>query len=750
MDINALPILQYDALCHKVGIDPDLKPWRSIAGLDDHVFNVLIREAWVRYCESVQLAPASEAHHHAGPGGLLIHTYEVITLALKHRRGLQLPVGGSISVINEKRHLWTYGVFAACLLHDIGKLSSSIRIQLNLRDGSTRFWNPHDEPLTKFAQAQSYSIAFIKTPYAYHTYISLSFFDLLPRVARAWIADELELMKQICAHLRGDRYESGVIGEIVEQADMKSTAADLQLPASTQRFSNTIPVIDRFMGFIRAWVREGEVKVNVNGGMGWVDNDGYVYFVCRSLAQRIIDECADKGINDVPRDHVRIYDILQDHGYAIPTEDGKAIWTIAVKGDGFSHRFTCLKFEARRIRVPTRAMAPFSGEIIVEDGSKRPPQSAAATPEPASTGTGEKSMEETPATAETATPASGTSSEDAAERIHEDANAQAGAENQHSNGGGNTQEAATNGAEVKQEAEEAEDKTAGSLVFAAARRTKEAGAREKTPKTAEAVETQSATEEKTQAADAANKAQAPAAESAEKPQETGEKPREPGELPRETADVPPEPAEIPIKDTVDDIVEEHAEEPSAAAEKIDSTAPQNSSEKLTSAPTGEAQPAKPEASAKTNENAATAKDAPPLYHGITIDTPDIQHKFMNWLRNGLIEQTIPINNPAARVHIVKEGVLLLAPAIFKDFCVKHSMPEEDHRRLSKKFDRLKKNIKSEQGLNIHTYWAKSKNRAGKISGRLLPFDVIYEHGYPVPKPNKYIVKDLADKSGDEK
>lgn len=429
MDITALPILSYEELCNTVGIDPDLRPWRRIAGLDDHVFNVLIRVAWVRYCESVQLAPASEAHHHAGPGGLLIHTHEVITLALKQRRGLQLPVGGSISVINDQRHLWTFGVFAACLLHDIGKLSASIRIQLTMRDGSTRLWNPHDEPLSKFAQAKSYSIAFIKTPYTYHHFIALSFFDILPRVARAWIANETQLMQQICAHLRGDRFESGIIGEIVEQADMKSTAKDLQLPVSIQRFSNAIPVIDRFIGFIRTWIREYEIKININGGMGWVDDDGYVYFVCRSLAQKIIDECADKGINDVPRDHVRFYDILQDHGYAIPTPDGKAIWSIAVKGADFHHRFTCLKFEARRLTVPTRLLSPFAGEIIVEGGGTRHAKTKTTTQAPKSEAT-----QQITASAEQAT--QHTRSEDAAEGIQTDANAQAGEEKPSSIGGG--------------------------------------------------------------------------------------------------------------------------------------------------------------------------------------------------------------------------------------------------------------------------------------------------------------------------
>lgn len=311
LDVSALPIASYERLCQLTGLDPDLREWRALAGMDDKIFNVLIRQSFVRYAESVQLAPASEAHHHCGPGGLLLHTHDVITLALKRRRALQLPLGGSISEIADKKYLWTLGVFAACLLHDIGKLASTIRVVLNLRNGKKRPWNPHDEPITAFLDAVSYSIQFQKLPYAYHHQIAPTLFDILPRVARSWIANDVVLMKQLCAHLRGDRFESGVIGEIAEAADMASTARNLQLPMPKQRFSAAVPVIDRFIGAIRAWIKEGEVKINVNGGMGWVDEAGSCYFVCRSLAEKLIRYCDDLGINDLPRDPIRIYDILQ-------------------------------------------------------------------------------------------------------------------------------------------------------------------------------------------------------------------------------------------------------------------------------------------------------------------------------------------------------------------------------------------------------------------------------------------------------
>ena len=91
----------------------------------DTAFNDLIQSPFFATLKPFSCAP-QEADHHAGPGGLLAHTYDVISLALKRRRGLQLPLGGTVEQIRDQRHLWTYAIFAAGLLHDIGKLMGSI------------------------------------------------------------------------------------------------------------------------------------------------------------------------------------------------------------------------------------------------------------------------------------------------------------------------------------------------------------------------------------------------------------------------------------------------------------------------------------------------------------------------------------------------------------------------------------------------------------------------------------------------
>lgn len=683
LDVMALPIADYDRLCTLTGLDPDLREWRALAGMDDKVFNVLIRQAFVHYTESVQLAPASEAHHHCGPGGLLLHTHDVITLALKRRRALQLPLGGSISEINEKRHLWTYGVFAACLLHDIGKLASTIRIVLNLRNGHKRPWNPHDEPITAFPDAVSYSIQFQKLPYSYHHQIAPTLFDILPRVARSWLANDTVLMKQLCAHLRGDRYESGVIGEIAEAADMASTARNLQLPMPKQRFSASVPVIDRFIGAIRTWIKESEIKINVNGGMGWVDSAGACYFVCRSLAEKLIRYCEDLGITDIPRDPIRIYDILQEHGFALATPDGKAVWTIRVTGqtaagEHFQHKFTCLKFEARRLVVPTRMLEPLNGSIEVIDATDR-----------ASGKSSDKG--DIPSLVESSVAGSGP--EDAALAPDRDGEGKRpeSEDDQSDSMSGAQQEPAT------------QETARKSLIFGTARKelreVSEDAVREDDPRS-----------------DAVIKGDDAEASEYITDQQESESP-----------------------DAVLDRVEADERECAGAA-KVQQLVGKKQATGESGASDEEAGAVNPSHTGKKLWHSEETVTSLPMYQGISIQTENIGRMFFNWLKKGLIEKTILTNSPIALVHILEDGVFLLSPGIFKDFCTKHGMPESDHKPLSRKFDKLKLCTPTDQGLLIHVLWAVGSTRAGRVSGRIVPHQHIFTDGYPVPQANKFIKK----------
>lgn len=605
---SQIPILTAKDLFKHLKIDPELPELRTVAGLDAKVFDVLMRDVIHRFAELVQLAPASENHHHSGPGGLLIHTLDVTTMAIKKRRGYKLPLGGSLEDIGKQLHLWTYAVFAGCVLHDIGKLSASIRLIAQFKNGQERPWTPFNGPLTQIPDAKTYRIEFRKTPYRYHERLALTHWDLLPKYAREWIIEAPNIMQELTAWLWGDKYECGTLGEIIEYADRESTSRNLQIPVD-HRFSNSIPVIDRYLKLIRHWIEDGSIRLNTSGGMGWVDKDGHVYLVCRSLAEKLIQECNSQGLKSLPQDPVRIYDILQEHGYAIPTEDGKAIWTIGIRSPSFFHQLTCLKFQLRRLLPPSRSVEPFLGVIAYGDEMKQ-------------------------------------------------------LEN-----------------EIKQEAA-----------------AKQASAESISP-TAHGGEVESETIQ----------------------QET--------ETKLETyTDTIPDTAENSVLDAVDDVYTPY-EDTARPAE--DDAAIQ-----------GAAEPSQETADDPVSQQSPTSSSVA-LVKNLAADSPDLAQKFFSWLQKGLLEKTIIINNPAAEVHIVDEGIFLLAPAIFKTFLRLHGIDEEKHKNLSKRFRNLRKNIRNGD-VNIHSYWVTSSNRASKINGWLLPFNVVYENDFPIPKPNKFIKKTLGD------
>ena len=46
---------------------------------------------------------------------------------------------------------------------------------------------------------------------------------------------------------------------------------------------------------------------------------------------------------------------------------------------------------------------------------------------------------------------------------------------------------------------------------------------------------------------------------------------------------------------------------------------------------------------------------------------DLGQTFLAWLKQGLVSGELPMNTVNARVHRVREGVLLVSPGIFRDY-----------------------------------------------------------------------------------
>lgn len=341
------------------------------------------------FAEFVQMLPASEAHHHAQPGGLWVHALEVVDAALTFRAGLELPPGASTEDRKRQEHRWTFAVFAPSLLHDVGKPVTDVKVTLYGEDPRAgRTWAPMAGPMKTFG-VHWYSVAFgdpSERDYKAHTKLPAMLFHsfVQPRVMR-WLAEEGDVLPQLLAYLSGEDPD-GVLGSIVKKADSDSVRRNL-LQGSRTRFASarTRPLIERLMEALRRMLHEGAVlPLNRPGAAGWVYDDK-IWFVCARLADEVRTYLAQhessSGVPGKDRND-RLFDTWQEHGAIAPAPDGGAIWRVRVECDAWSppDALTVLAFPLEKLYPPgSTRPAPMRGRIWVPGAET----SASAGPAPA-------------------------------------------------------------------------------------------------------------------------------------------------------------------------------------------------------------------------------------------------------------------------------------------------------------------------------------------------------------------------------
>lgn len=361
LNLSRLPLLDAGELVQLLDATNLVRSIRRLVAVQDSHWNALYQPALDRFLLACQLAPASMAHHHAGPGGLATHTLESLEIALRNRKPLVLPRNADPDTTARQEHIWTYALFVAVIFHDIGKLHTTTRLRLS----SNQYWNPYLN-LSQLRH-ETYCIEFVTAPYKLHQHIANAGLHLLPKSGMSWLQQYPQILSHVCAYLYGDIFEAGIIGELAQKADGESVARNLKNHGDRVRFpgATAIPLIDRIMIGLRQMLDAKELKLNGHGADGWSDGQ-HLWLVCGTVAKKLIDYLRQEG-SPVPADNTRIFDTLQEHGYILPTEAGKAIWHTVITGPGNAFRFelTMLKFEVARLLPPTRRPSPFEGTITV-------------------------------------------------------------------------------------------------------------------------------------------------------------------------------------------------------------------------------------------------------------------------------------------------------------------------------------------------------------------------------------------------
>jgi len=377
---NHILVLPGKAVLEQLNLQAMVDGCRDRMGFDYTLFQQDCLPVILKAAEWAQLLPASESHHHAQPGGLMTHMMESAVHALRFRQGYLLPVGAPPEEIPARRHRWTYAVFLAALLHDIGRPMADINVQVRRSNKPFGKWQPLagsmlDQGLTH------YTLDFkVTRDYDQHKKLPIVLFQqLVPAHVLAWLAEDVALMGELTHYLSGEEQTKGALREIVTRADSESVKNNLmQGPRTRFASAQAVPLIERLMQALRLMLEEGRLSLNRAGSHGWIHDDK-IWLVSKRLAdevrQFLIERESGEGIPCKDKND-RLFDTWQEYGALIPTQDNRAVWTVTVILDeGWEQQLTVLCFALDKL-FPSPDSYPESmrGRIIAVSQSNTAPE----------------------------------------------------------------------------------------------------------------------------------------------------------------------------------------------------------------------------------------------------------------------------------------------------------------------------------------------------------------------------------------
>ncbi len=332
--------------------------WQRTA-LSRAQFNKLYLDPITRYAELVQLLPASESHHHAYPGGMLDHGLEVVAYALKLRQSHLLPSGAQPEIQVAQAEAWSAGIAYGALAHDLGKIG----VDLHVEYADNTVWHPWHGPLDR-----PYRLRYRKDrQYRLHgAAAGMLICQLLNRDILDWLCTFPELWASLLYNLAGQYEHAGELGSLVTQADQASVAQALGGDPGKALTAPKHALQRKLLEGLRYLLSE-ELKLNQpQASDGWLTHDA-LWLVSKTVSDKLRAHLLSQGIDGIPEKNTAVFNVLQDHGIAQPSADGKAIWKATVTSEnGWSHSFTFLKLSPALIWETGARPAAFSGTVIVD------------------------------------------------------------------------------------------------------------------------------------------------------------------------------------------------------------------------------------------------------------------------------------------------------------------------------------------------------------------------------------------------
>lgn len=321
-------------------------------------FDLLYLHPIERYAALVQQFPASESHHHSYSGGMLDHGLEIVAYALKLRQSQLLPAGSSPETQTAQDQAWTAAAAYAALLHDIGKIAVDIDVQT----ADAKTWHPWHGPLTqpyrfRYRPQREYRLHSAATGLLYTQILNPEILDWLSTFPALWSA--------LLYVLAGQMEHAGMLAELVTKADQASVAQAMGGDPTKALLAPKHALQRKLLDGLRFLVKE-KLKINQpQASDGWLTGEG-LWLVSKTVSDKLRAHLLSQGTDGIPQSNNAVFDVLQEHGIAQPSPNGKVIWkTTITSQSGWSNTLTVFKVAPALIWDAGERPQSFQGEVVV-------------------------------------------------------------------------------------------------------------------------------------------------------------------------------------------------------------------------------------------------------------------------------------------------------------------------------------------------------------------------------------------------
>lgn len=284
-------------------------------------FDRIVMPVFHRYAAWVHLLPASEEHHHFGPGGLLAHGFEVALNATRLSDGRQVGTELTPSERAAFQPRWKVAAMLGGLLHDIGKPL----VDCGATDPDRKItWSSAAGPLYSWLQSNGLThYRFYWRPgkrHERHKPVGTSVTrEIIGQELLEWLSKEptQEVVNLMMTAIALGATPSNLLGQIVQKADEQSCDADLKRLAARTQGSGEGGLQSRaavIMRELRNLLLNNQLVINKIGGDLFFTADG-CFGHHNNLMRKVIAAVVRKKLPGFPQKVDDYYTLLEDTGF---------------------------------------------------------------------------------------------------------------------------------------------------------------------------------------------------------------------------------------------------------------------------------------------------------------------------------------------------------------------------------------------------------------------------------------------------